>query len=78
MDKNPNISKAVSIVGGHTAAAKLLGVNSYQNIQQWIAAGQVPACYCVPLEVASGVSRYLLRPSDGYLIWPELSQSEAA
>lgn len=49
---------------------------SYQTAQQWIASGQVPARFCAALEATSGVSRFLLRPSDASQIWPELAEKE--
>lgn len=78
MDKNPHISKAVANVGGLVATAKVTGAKSYQTVQQWIAAGQVPACYCIALETASGISRYKLRPREAKNIWPELVKSKSA
>nr|WP_321328471.1 YdaS family helix-turn-helix protein [Alcaligenes faecalis] len=76
MEKNPNISIAVSQVGGLTEAARVTGAKSYQTVQQWIASGQVPARFCAALEAASGVSRFLLRPVDASQIWPELAKKE--
>lgn len=77
MEKNPNISIAVSQVGGLTEAARVTGAKSYQTVQQWIASGQVPARFCAALEAASGVSRFLLRPVDASQIWPELAKKES-
>lgn len=78
MEKNPSIAIAVSQVGGLTEAARVTGAKSYQTVQQWIASGQVPARFCAALEMHSGVSRFLLRPSDASQIWPELAEKEEA
>lgn len=78
MEKNPHISEAIGNVGGLSATARLLGIERYQTVQQWITAGQVPAQFCVPLEQASGVSRHKLRPKDGRLIWPDLRVEPAS
>jgi len=70
MIKNPSLVKAVKLLGGQTATARVVGAKDYRTVQQWIANGQVPARYCVKLELASGVSRYELRPSEAKEIWP--------
>lgn len=75
MSKNPDLSEAIENVGGVVAAAKLLDVTGYQNIQHWLRVGQVPAIYCPRLEQASGVSRFKLRPCDSADIWPELLET---
>jgi len=77
MEKNPHVSHAVDQVGGLAKTAEILGLRGYQTVQQWIASGRVPAKYCAALEAASGVSRFLLRPEDAALIWPELAPTTA-
>lgn len=69
--KNENhIEIAVEKAGGPVAVARLTGAKNYQTVQQWVASGQVPAEYCLVLEEASGVSRFLLnRKAES--IWPE-------
>lgn len=77
MEKNPHVLIAVNRVGGVSAAARITGADRYQTVQQWIASGQVPACYCIALEEASGVSRYKLRPGDAKSIWPKAQRKAA-
>lgn len=68
-----HIQTAVEKLGGPTSAAKQLGVKSYQSVQQWVVAGQVPAQYCKRVESLTGVTCDKLRPVDYLMIWPELA-----
>lgn len=71
MDKSSHIAIAVSNAGGPVATARITGANSYQTVQQWLKAGNVPAKYVLALERASGVSRTLLC-NQWAAVWPEL------
>lgn len=72
-----NIVEAVNLAGGPVATAVKVGAPSYQAVQQWIAAGNVPSKYCVKLEGVSGISRMLLN-RDAAEHWPELAEKAAA
>jgi DNA-binding transcriptional regulator YdaS (Cro superfamily) len=50
MNKKNPVARAVEILGGPVSAARLLGVRRYQNVQQWVARGFVPAKYAPPIE----------------------------
>lgn len=69
------IKKAVKIIGGQTALAKILGVKP-QAVQQWVASGKVPAGRVLKIEEATKgkVSRSSLRPD----IYPKDSKQLAA
>lgn len=75
MDKNPEISKAIKLLGGAVKAAEKLNIENYQTVQQWRKTGVVPPQYCPLLEKETGnqVSRKKLRPRDWKLIWPEFA-----
>lgn len=50
MNARDAIEKAIDILGGPSNAARRLGVNRYQAVQQWVKAGRVPAKYCPLIE----------------------------
>ena len=54
MDTRAHIHRAISLLGGPTAAAKVLGVKGYQTVQQWAINGRVPPKYCPMIEQAVG------------------------
>jgi len=78
MDKNPSVRHAINELGGVTAAAKILGAKNYQNVQQWIAAGRVPAKYVPAIAARTRFKHRDLRPEDWFDIWPELLEEEPA
>jgi DNA-binding transcriptional regulator YdaS (Cro superfamily) len=55
-------------LGGPSRIAKICGIKS-PSIYKW---AKVPAERCVPLERATGIPRWELRPDDWGDIWPEL------
>lgn len=77
MNYSLHIREAIDLAGGPVATARLTGAKSYQAVQKWIEAGQVPARYCCALETVSGVSRKLLN-RDWADIWPEFKEIEHA
>lgn len=79
MEKNTAIAAAIDLLGGPTAAAKLLGASSYQTVQQWRESGSVPPRYCPAIEklLNGAVTRRDLRPDDWQDIWPDLSGKAA-
>jgi DNA-binding transcriptional regulator YdaS (Cro superfamily) len=61
---NQALEKAVALVGGQTALAKLIGVKQ-QNVWQWLYdTGKPMSEYCIAIERATygRVTRYELRP----------------
>jgi DNA-binding transcriptional regulator YdaS (Cro superfamily) len=72
-------SKAVGLLGGPVAAARLLGLARYQTAQSWCTHG-VPAKYCARIEqlLDSQVTRQQLRPADWRELWPELAAPAVA
>lgn len=62
MSPHEALSEAVQILGGQSATGRELGV-SQAAVWRWLADEKpVPAEHVIPLETATGVSRYLLRP----------------
>lgn len=57
------LQRAVSIAGGQTALATVLGVRQ-PHVWNWLnrSGGVVPPEYVIPIERATGVSRHELRP----------------
>lgn len=55
------IERAVEAAGSQLALAKLCGV-SYQAVQKWMRARNVPAERVLQIERLTGVSRHDLRP----------------
>lgn len=74
MNTNPAIRTAIQLLDGPVNAARRLGIDRYQTVQQWISSGSVPPKYCPAIETAleGKVTRRDLRPDDWYMIWPEL------
>lgn len=58
-----NIEKAVWLVGGQSAMARILGCTP-QAVQQWVDRNRVPAERVLPIEAATSgrVTRHELRP----------------
>ena len=55
--KTTNLQLAIKLMGGVSQAQKVLGLNTYQSIQQWIKT-RVPAEYCPRIEkVTNGAVR---------------------
>lgn len=76
-DDHP-LSKASKHVGSQTRLAQILGVTK-AAVGQWKQEGRgVPVKHCAMIErAASGVvTRRDLRPSDWWLIWPEMVDAE--
>ncbi len=74
MDTPNLIRKAAAAVGTQAALASALGVSA-SIVWQWSNGRRpVPTEYCTAIERATGsaVTRRDLRPSDWWLIWPEL------
>lgn len=68
MEKSPeqtNIAKAIEVLGGPSAAARILGLRSHSVVQGWRNNGRVPAEYCPAIEryTAGAVTCEQLRPS---------------
>ncbi|MYZ41397.1 transcriptional regulator [Schauerella aestuarii] len=81
MEKNPDISRAIDLLGGAVAAARILGAKNYQTVQQWMKVGNVPAKYCLAIQAKTGVPVSALRPDDHHLIWgvsPKCAESVSA
>lgn len=59
---NP-LSKAIEIVGGQAALARLVGV-TVQAVNQWVRKGRVPAERVIAIERATNgkIARHALRP----------------
>lgn len=55
------IEKAVSAAGSQAALGRALQV-SQQRVNYWVDTGKVPAEFVLPIEAATGVTRYELRP----------------
>jgi DNA-binding transcriptional regulator YdaS (Cro superfamily) len=74
MKTNDAVKKAAATVGGVTKLAAALSVQP-PTVSQWITGTRgVPPRQCYAIEKASSgaVTRRDLRPSDWWLIWPEL------
>lgn len=52
MDTRQHIKRAIDMLGGPVAAARVLGAKRYQTVQQWIESGNVPAKYAPEIEAA--------------------------
>lgn len=53
---------AIEVLGSQTAMAELCGI-SQPAVHKWVRDGkQLPAEYCLRVEVATGISRHDLRP----------------
>lgn len=78
--KNPNIKKAIDLLGGVVATQKALKLETYQTVQQWVRADSIPAKYCPSIEdlLSGKVTRKQLRPKDWEVYWPELAIKKAA
>ena len=50
--KSPAIKRAVTLVGGQSELARLVGVKP-QSVQQWVAAARAPAKYFRSIETAT-------------------------
>lgn len=62
IDQLAAIKRAVEIVGGQSAMARLLG-RAQASVWAWVNKGTpVPAEHCFAIEDATGVSRHDLRP----------------
>lgn len=70
-------ARAIAALDGVVAAARVLGVPSYQRVQGWVANG-IPVAYCAVIEAQTGgaVTRRDMYPEDWRRIWPELAESE--
>ncbi|MDZ7895338.1 MAG: Cro/CI family transcriptional regulator [Sphingobium sp.] len=56
------LRKAVDLLGGQSAMARLVGVTQ-QAVWKWIAHGkELPAEHVLKVEANTGISRHLLRP----------------
>jgi DNA-binding transcriptional regulator YdaS (Cro superfamily) len=74
------IEKAIQIVGGLTALARLVGV-APPTVHEWKTGKRpVPIERCLAIERATSgaVTRLDLRPDDYLDIWPELAEAQAA
>lgn len=61
-DQMAAIKRAVDVVGGQSAMARLLG-RAQASVWAWVNKGTpVPAEHCFAIEEATGVSRHDLRP----------------
>jgi len=67
------LKKAISIAGDQTKLSKAIN-SSQQNISYWLKTGKVAADKVIPIEKATGVSRYELRPD----IFPKEGHQQAA
>lgn len=56
-----SIEQAVEAAGGSQALAEKLGIKR-QAVEKWIKHERVPAERVLAIEVATGISRYELRP----------------
>lgn len=73
------VEKAIQIVGGSTALARLLGVTP-PTVHEWkVGKRPVPIERCLAIERATSgaVTRLDLRPNDYLEIWPELAAEQA-
>jgi DNA-binding transcriptional regulator YdaS (Cro superfamily) len=63
MNDTSHIARAVSIVGGQSALARLVG-RTQANVSQWVIKGRVPAEMVLAIEQATKyqVTRHQLRP----------------
>lgn len=50
MSTKDAINQAIDMLDGPVQAARRLGVERYQTVQQWAASGRVPAKYCPRIE----------------------------
>lgn len=60
-ENNP-IEQVIETLGGPTKAATVLGLSNPSVIMNWRARGQIPAERVLDVEMATGISRHLLRP----------------
>lgn len=77
-DQKHPVAKAAEIAGGRSALARMIGVKP-PVVFEWERLGRpVPERRCVLIEQSTGgaVTRRDLRPSDWWLIWPELVTDE--
>lgn len=74
---NPNIKKAIDLLGGVVATKNALNLETYQTVQQWVKANSIPAKYCRTIEdlLSGEVTRKQLRPNDWIVYWPELAKA---
>ena len=71
------LQDAIKIAEGPSALARRLCV-APSLPSMWLKRGRVPADHCAAIEMATGVSRRRLRPTDWRRIWPELAAEEKA
>jgi DNA-binding transcriptional regulator YdaS (Cro superfamily) len=71
------ILQVVDRFGGVDGAVQALGV-SRATVYFWLKGREPEPKTCVVIERLAGVRRWLLRPSDWHLIWPELVGAEGA
>ena len=74
------LNQAIAAAGGVSKLAKAIGV-SQSAVSNWRARGTpIAERWCVRIETATAgaVTRQDLRPDDWHLIWPELTEQEAA
>lgn len=72
------ISKAIKRAGGPSKVAAVIGVSTQAVCFYRDAKRRMPVEYCAVLSKKSGVARWLLRPDDWHVIWPELVGTEGA
>lgn len=62
MEQKPNgPTLAAAAAGGQSSLARKLACTP-QAVQRWCATGKIPAERVIDVEVASGISRHVLRP----------------
>lgn len=75
------LHKAAKILGGQAGIAKTLRYADRRNVSPWFTTDRLlPPEHCVAIEQATEreVMRWDLRPSDWWLIWPELIGADGA
>ncbi len=72
------VARAIAAAGGPTMVANVLGVSVQAVCFYRDGKRSFPAEFCAPLEGACGgtVTRREMRPTDWWLIWPELVTEE--
>ena len=75
------LSRAAEMLGGQVGVAKALGYDDRRNVSPWFTTDRfMPPEHCVTIEQKTdrAVRRWDLRPSDWWLIWPELIGADGA